>query len=149
MTRVAKKTRKVVLGAPDGRITPRAGLHLVAKLDKLLGITATIDGAGPPFKRRQRGLMLGGVMMALAETMLAGGDFLSDLDHQRKDQVGLQLRAVPNLPASTTVIGLGKRFDELARAHVEQANATLVKGVFGLLPEKRRADLAAQRPTIE
>jgi len=78
-----------VLGAPDGRITPRAGLHLVAKLDKLLGITATIDGAGPPFKRRQRGLMLGGVMMALAETMLAGGDFLSDLDHQRKDQVGL------------------------------------------------------------
>jgi hypothetical protein len=149
VTRVAKKTRKVVLGAPDGRITPRAGLHLVAKLDKLLGITATIDGAGPPFKRRQRGLMLGGVMMALAETMLAGGDFLSDLDHQRKDQVGLQLRAVPNLPASTTVIGLGKRFDELARAHVEQANATLVKGVFGLLPEKRRADLAAQRPTID
>ena len=56
---------------------------------------------------------------------------------------------MPNLPASTTVIGLGKRFDELARAHVEQANATLVKGVFGLLPEKRRADLAAQRPTIE
>jgi hypothetical protein len=38
-----QKKRKVVLGAPDGRITPGAGLHLVAKLDKLLGITATID----------------------------------------------------------------------------------------------------------
>src|ERR1039458_8611241 len=36
-----QKKRKVVLGAPDGRITPRAGLHLVAKLDKLLGVKAT------------------------------------------------------------------------------------------------------------
>jgi hypothetical protein len=50
VTRVAKRERKVVLGAPDGRITPRAGLHLVAKLDKLLGITATINTGGPSFK---------------------------------------------------------------------------------------------------
>jgi len=63
----------VVLGAPDGRITPRAGLHLVAKLDTLLGITATIDDAVPTFKHRKRGLMLGGVMVSLAETMLAAG----------------------------------------------------------------------------
>ena len=73
MTRVAKKKHKVVLGAPDGRITPRAGLHLVAKLNELLGITANIDAGGPSFKRRKRGLMLGGVMVALAETMLAVG----------------------------------------------------------------------------
>ena len=149
MIRIAKKKRKVVLGAPDGRITPRAGLHLVAKLDKLLGITATIDTAGPPFKQRRRGLMLGGVMVSLAETMLAGGDFLCDLDHQREDAAGLRLRAVPNVPASTTVIGLGKRFDEQASAHVEQANAKLAKGVFVLLPEKRREDLVARRPTID
>ncbi len=44
MTRLAKKKRKLVLGAPDDRITPRAGLHLVAKLDKLLGITDAISG---------------------------------------------------------------------------------------------------------
>jgi len=149
VTRVAKKKRKVVLGAPDGRITPRAGLHLVAKLDKLLGITATIDDAGPPFKQRKRGLMLGGVMVSLAETMLAGGDFLCDLDHQREDTAGLRLRAVANVPASTTVIGLGKRFDEQTRAHIERANAKLVKVAFGLLPKKRRTDLAAQRPTID
>ena len=149
MTRVAKKKQKVVLGAPDGRITPRAGLHLVAKLNELLGITANIDAGGPSFKRRKRGLMLGGVMVALAETMLAGGDFFCDLDHQRKDRAGLALRAVPDVPASTTVIGLGKRFDEQSRAHVERANASLVKGVFALLPEKRRSDLVAQRPTID
>ena len=149
MTRVANKNRQVVLGKPDGRITPRAGLHLVAKLDQLLGITDTIDAGGPSFKQRKRGLMLGGVMVSLAETMLAGGDFLCDLDHQRMDAAGLRLRAVPDVPASTTVIGLGKRFDELARAHVERANVALVKSTFALLPEKRRIDLVGQRPTIE
>ena len=139
----------MVLGAPDGRITPRAGLHLVAKLDKVLGITAAIDDGGPRFKQRKRGLMLGGVMVSLAETMLAGGDFLCDLDHQREDTSGRRLRAVPDVPASTTVIGLGKRFDEQIRAHVERANAKLVNGVFALLPQKRRTDLVAQRPTID
>jgi len=89
------------------------------------------------------------VVVSLAETMLAGGDFLSDLDHERNDAAGLQLRAVPDVPASTTVIGLGKRFDEQTRSHVEQANAKLVKGAFGLLAKKRRADLAAERPTID
>lgn len=149
MTRLAKKKRKVVLGAPDGRITPRAGLHLIAKLDELLGIRATIDHSGPPFKRRRRGLMLGGVVVSLAETMLAGGDFLVDLDHQRADAAGLPLRAVPDVPASTTVIGLGKRFDDKVRAQVERANAVLIKRVFALLPEKRRTQLASERPTID
>ena len=149
MKTLAKKRTKVVLGAPDGRITPRGGLHLVAKLDQLLGIRATIDHGDLAFKRRRRGLMLGGVMVSLAETMLAGGDFLCDLDHQREDAAGLQLRAVSDVPASTTVIGLGQRFDEKTRAHVERANAKLVKGAFALLPEKRRASLVAQRPTID
>jgi hypothetical protein len=146
---IAKKRAKVVLGAPDGRITPRGGLHLVAKLDKLLGITATIDSGDLSFKQRRRGLMLGGVMVSLAETMLAGGDFLCDLDHQREDAAGLRLRAVPDVPASTTVIGLGQRFDERARAHVEQANARLITSAFALLPAKRRTSLIAQRPTID
>jgi hypothetical protein len=147
--RIPKSNPKVVLGAPDSRITPRGGLHLVAKLDQLLGITSTIDAAGSSFKKRRRGLLLGGVMVALAETMLCGGDFLVDLDHQRKDAVGLELRAVPDVPASTTVIGLGRRFDAAGRAHVEGANATLLKDAFALLPEQRRADLVAQRPTID
>lgn len=146
---VAKQERKVVLGRPDGRITPRAGLHLVAKLDDFLGIRASIDAGGLRFKRRRRGLLLGGVLVALAETMLAGGDFLCDLDHQRADARGRALRAVPEMPASTTVIGLGKRFGAVARRHVERANATLVGRAFAALPERRRAALVAQRPTID
>jgi hypothetical protein len=61
----------------------------------------------------------------------------------------LALRAVPEVPASTTVIALGQRFDEVARAQVERANATLVKSAFALMPERRRAALCAQRPTID
>jgi hypothetical protein len=146
---IAKRKRQVVLGIPDARITPRAGLHLVAKLNALMGISATIDADGPGFKKRRRGLMLGGVLVSLAETMLAGGDYLVDLDHQRTDTAGLELRAVSDVPASTTVIGLGKRFDTAARAQVEHANATLITAAFARLPEKRRARLIAQRPTID
>ena len=42
-----RKEPRIVLGAPDGRITPRAGLHLVAKLDTALSITDTIDQMAP------------------------------------------------------------------------------------------------------
>lgn len=149
MRSVASKKRPVVLGRPDGRITPRAGLGLVAKLDDLLGITATIDGATEGFKRRRRGLLLGGVTVALAETMLAGGDFLCDLDHQRRDSAGLALRAVSSVPASTTLIGLGRRFDDAWRLKLEQANAVLVKKAFAALGDKRRAELMSERPTID
>ena len=93
--------------------------------------------------------MRGGVLVALAETMLAGGDLLCDLDHQRADAAGLDLRAVPDIPASTTVIGLGTRFDTAMRATVERANARLVNTAFGLLTEKRRTQLCSERPTID
>lgn len=149
MRRIAAKKRKAVLGAPDGRITPRAGLQLVKKLDELLGIATTIDAAGTSFKSRRRGLGLGALVLSVAETMLAGGDFLCDLDTQRKDRTGAQLRAVEAIPASTTVIGLGKRFDATMRRGVERANAALVRDAFARLGETRRAELSAIRPTID
>ena len=149
MATIAKRKHKVVLGGHDGRITPRAGLQLVTKLNRLLGIVTTIDTGAPSIKKRRRGLMLGGLMLAAAETMLAGGDFMCDLDNQRKDAAGLALRAVPGVPASTTFIALAKRFDAEARSHVERANAALVKKAFALLSESRRTELAQVRPTID
>ena len=53
------------------------------------------------------------------------------------------------MPASTTVIGPGKRFDDQARSHVERANAKLVKAGFGLLAMQRRTDLRGKRPSID
>ena len=155
MARIAKPKRKqkrapgVRLGAPDGRVTPRAGLHLVAKLDQLLGISSEIEAASPRIKKRRRGLGLGKLVVSLAETMLSGGDFLVDLDHQRKDAAGLGLRAVPDVPASTTVTGLGKRFSPEARQGVELANKALVAEALALLAKARRDELSSQRPTID
>jgi hypothetical protein len=143
------RARHIVLGAPDARITPRSGLHLLAKLNALLAVGATIDEHAPTFKRRRRGLSLGRLVVSLAETMLGGGDFLIDLDYQRKDGAGRPLRAVPDMPASTTAIGLGKRFDATARRQVERANAALVHKAFALLDDKRKDALRAVRPTID
>ena len=56
---------------------------------------------------------------------------------------------MPNIPASTTVIGLSKRFDTARRGAVERANARLVNTAFGLLTEKRRTQLCSERPTID
>ncbi len=144
-----KRSPRIRLGAPDGRITPRAGLHLVKKLDELLRISAAIDTAGSELKSRKRGLGLGALLVALAETMLAGGDFLCDLDFWRKDAPGRRLRSAPGAPASTTVIGLGKRFDAEMRGRVERANAAVIKTAFAMLARKRREKLASARPPID
>jgi len=155
VARIAKPNRKqkraprVRLGAPDGRTTPRAGLHLVAKLDQLLGTSRTIDAAASRIKERRRGLGMGKLVVSLAETVLSGGDFLVDLGYQRKDAAGLALRAVPDVPASTTVTSLGKRLSAEARKGVEQANAALVAKAFALLPKPRRDELSSRRPTID
>ncbi len=146
---LAKKKLKVVHSTPDNRITPRAGLHLVAKLDELLDISNTIDACGPAIKERKRGLILGSLMVSIAKTMLSGGDFLCDLYFQREDKAGLRLRAVPDVPASTTVIGLGKRFDSKIIAGLESANQKLIGTAFNLLDDTQKEDLVAVRPTID
>jgi hypothetical protein len=82
--------------------------------------------------------------------MLSGGEVLIDVHHQRDDAAGHALRAVPEVPASTTVIGIGKRFGEEVRRGVERANAALVAAAFArLLPEQRRTPLAATHPTTD
>ena len=53
----------------------------------------------------------------MAESMLAGGDFMCDLDTLRSDTAGAVLRAVPDAPAPTTFIALARRFDEFPSAN--------------------------------
>jgi hypothetical protein len=75
--------------------------------------------------------------------MLAGGDFMCDLDHQRSDEVGAALRAVSDIPASTTFIGLAKRFDDEVFGGVEGTMAELVGH------GSRLCRWPAGRPTID
>ncbi|MGH9210658.1 MAG: hypothetical protein ACRD2C_08235, partial [Acidimicrobiales bacterium] len=121
----------------------------MAELDRVLGIQGVIDVEVGPVKARRRGLGAGGLVLSVAETMLAGGDFMCDLDHQRADVAGRELRAVPEIPSSPTFIGLAKRFDERIFAAIEAANAQLVARWFGALDGERRRALAGVRPTLD
>ncbi len=88
-------------------------------------------------------------MLSMAETMLAGGDFMVDLDHQRGDLAGAPLRAVPEIPASATFIGRAKRFDEKVFSGIEEATGELVGRWFAHLSDTSRAKLVALRPSID
>jgi hypothetical protein len=140
---------RVALGDADPSLTPRAGLKLVAEVDRVLGVVTTIDRHVGPAARRRRGLSAGQLVVSMAETMLAGGDFMADLTAQRGDAAGAPLRAVPEIPASPTFIGRTKRFGDEVFSGVEQAMGELVGRWFAALSDRRRAVLVALRPTID
>jgi len=147
--RIRRSRPRVTLGAADASLTPRAGLRLVAEIDRILGVTATVDARVGPTTARRRGLSAGKLVLAMAETMLAGGDFMIDLDHQRADVAGGPLRAVPEIPASATFIGRAKRFEEKVFSGIEEATGELVGRWFALLPDVKRAELVSVRPSID
>jgi len=147
--RIRRSRRRVTLGSGDPNLTPRAGLRPVAEVDRILEVTATIDARVGPTTARRRGLSTGKLVLAIAETMLAGGDFMGDLDHQRGDLAGAPLRAVPEIPASPTFIGRAKRFGEKVFSGIEEATGELVGRWFAHLPEKWQAALVALRPSID
>jgi Transposase DDE domain group 1 len=139
----------VALGEPDPTLTPRAGLHLVAELNRILLVVATIDRDVGEQAAVRRGLSVGELVLSLSETMLSGGDFMVDLDFARQDAAGTPLRAVPAVPASTTFIGRAKSFDDEVFAGIEMAVGELTRRWFAMLPDDRREGLAARRPAID
>jgi len=122
---------------------------LVAEVDRILGVAATIDSLVGRIKTRRQGLSAGELVLSMGECILGGGDFMVDLDHLRADEAGSRLRAVPQPPASTTFIALARRFDEVALGDLGDAMGSLVATAFAAYPEARRAKLAAVRPTID
>lgn len=150
MKTIPKRRPAVVVGQDDPSLTPAAGLVLVAEVDRILGVAATIDSNVGSIKRRRQGLSAGELVLSMGETILAGGDFMADLDNQaRADEAGAALRAVPSPPASTTFIALARRFDDVTIGDLGGAMGVLVGRGFAALPEARRTALASQRPTID
>jgi hypothetical protein len=136
------------LRADDPSLTAAAGLVVVAEAVRALGVISAIDREVGPVKRRRRGLGPGGLLVGLAETLLAGGDFLVDLDYQRADRVGAPLRSLTP-PPSTTAASLARRFGQAQVAGIEQAMAGLVARALALLPAGQRRRLLRARPTID
>lgn len=138
-----------MVGEDDPSVTGRAGLALVAEVDRVLGVAEAIEAGVGWLKARRRGLGWGETMLSMAESMLAGGDFMVDLGYLRADVAGAGLRAVRDAPAPSTFALAAERLDGAAFASIEAAMGTLVARWFAALPADRRARLAACRPTID
>jgi hypothetical protein len=145
---IRQPRRRFELHADDPSLTPAAGLVVVAEAVRALGVIGAIDRAVGPIKRRRRGLGPGELLVGLAETLLAGGDFLVDLDYQRANRTGTRLRSLPP-PPSTTAASLARRFGQAHVAGIETAVAVLVARALGLLSARQRRTLTGTRPTID
>ncbi len=121
-------------------MTPCAGVEAVRELDRVLGITAALDGGIGSVKERRRGLTGGQVLVAMASCQLAGGDHLVGLDRRRADTAGQELEPVPT-PASTTAAGIAKRFRPEHLAGIEAAIGQVNTVMLARVGQVRRSAL--------
>lgn len=140
---------RVVVRADDRSLTSHAGAVCVAEAVRALGMIESIDGFVGPVKQRDRGLTAGEFVVSLAECLLAGGDYLSDLDGFRADTAAGAIRAVPVPPASTTAATLARRFGPDELAGIEAAWVETTARALELAAPVERDRLVAQRPTID
>jgi len=112
--------------ADEETLTPFGGLAVLGELVRRLRLIAALDaaiaavkvGGIKPFKQRCRGASPGQVLVAVAESILTGGDSLLDLERLRADEAGAPLRAVAEVPAASTACQLARRF---RRSHLRAA----------------------------
>ena len=149
MKMIARRRAGVEFRCDDLSLTPYAGLALVAETVRVLDATAVLDRFLGPLKLRRRGVSGGELLVALGESMLVGGDFFSDLDTLRADAAGAVLRTVAATPASTTALGLARRFSPEQLAALPTAQAELVGRHVAALPCRRQRALLGKRPTID
>jgi len=141
------RRQRVRIGEVDSSVTGATGLVVVSELVDRLGVVQALDAGIGPIKQRARGVTGGQLLVSVACAQMAGEDFLVGLDRRRADPAGEVLAPV-GTPASTTVGGLARRFDEARRAGIEAGIAVVTARVLGLLPAARRAALRVA-PTID
>lgn len=140
---------RVVARADDRSLTANAGSVCVAQAVRALGMIESIDAFVGPIKQRNRGLTAGEFVVSVAECLLSGGDYLSDLDEFRADSAAAALRAVAIPPASTTAASLARRFGADELAGIEAAWVETAARALELAAPAERQRLVAERPTID
>jgi len=120
---------RVEIRADEPALTPFGGSAVLGELIRRIELIPTLDaaietaprvGALKPVKQRARGCSAGEALVAVAESMLCGGDSMLDLERLRADTAGAELRAVPETPAASTACQLARRF---RRSHLRAAEA--------------------------
>ena len=131
-SRVAHVPRLEIV-ADEETLTPFGGLavvgELVRRLELIPALDAAIEGAPRigglgPVKQRARGCSAGETLVAVAESMLCGGDSMLDLERVRADEAGAAVRAVADVPAASTACQLARRF---RRSHLRAAERAFAR----------------------
>jgi len=120
---------RIEFRADDPSLTPYAGLAVSGELVRTLRLVELIDAElaavnrVTPVKRRRRGLSPGGLVVALAESQLVGGDCFDDVERLRADRAGALLRAIAQTPSAPTARQLAYRFRPSQIHALERAQA--------------------------
>ena len=117
--KLAGRSARVEVAASTQQITPHAGLVLVRELVEALGLPALLDRIS--VKKRGRGYSPSEAILALCETLIAGGECLDDAAILRADSAQAQLRGHA-VPDPTTIGRFLKRF---TLGHIGQLNRAL------------------------
>ena len=128
---------RIEVVADDSSLTPFGGsavvgelvrrLELIPALDRAIETAPRVGGLGP-VKQRARGCSPGQLLVAVAESMLCGGDSMLDLERLRADEAGAELRAVAEVPAASTACQLARRY---RRSHLRAGERAFAAGADG------------------
>jgi len=117
--KLAGRSAPVQITASTQQITAHAGLVLVRELTTRLGLPELLDQV--TVKERRRGYPPSQQVLALCETLIAGGDCLDDVALLRADAAQERLRG-HSLPEATT---LGRFLRRFSLGHLGQLNRSL------------------------
>jgi hypothetical protein len=133
--KLAGRSALVQIAASSQQITAHAGLVLVRELAERLQVGEALDRL--TVKKRRRGYSPAQVILALCETLIAGGECLDDVALLRADSAQALLRG-HGLPGPTT---LGRFLRRFSLGHLAQFNRALDE-LFG------RVNTLAARETV-
>jgi len=120
---------RIVVRADEAGLTPYAGLAVSGGLLRRLRLSGLIDEQlgrerrASPVKQRRRGLSPGQLFVSLTEAQLVGGEYFEHVEDLRADRAGAVLRAVGEVPSSSTALQLAKRFRPVHVRAIERALA--------------------------
>jgi hypothetical protein len=114
--KVTERSALVQVAASSQQITAHAGLVLVRELAGRLGVGELLDRV--TVKKRRRGYSPAQAILALCETLIAGGECLDDVELLRADSAQQLLRG-DRLPEATT---LGRFLRRFTLGHLAQLN---------------------------
>jgi hypothetical protein len=117
--KVTERSALVQIASSTQRITAHAGLVLVRELADRLGVGELLDRV--TVKKRRRGYSPAQAILALCETLIAGGECLDDVAVLRADSAQELLRG-HGLPEPTT---LGRFLRRFTLGHLGQLNRAL------------------------